>query len=243
MDNISTRKYIETNPKRQILATQLGEELLSYVNSKFEFVDYDYTKIIENSLDDIAAGKTEYLTVIQEVYDRLTAELSAFMLSNSKLCPDCGQPLRHLCKNGKDSYNYWVCTNKDNCNSKFNDNNGEPGEKRTSLALSEYLCEDCKKPLRHIIKEGPEGYNFWGCSDRSCSATYKDMNGKPGEKNIKKEKAPPSKFKCSACKSPLYHRKGHSDKTGKDYDFFVCSNKLCKITYSSEGDKPVLKGK
>jgi ssDNA-binding Zn-finger/Zn-ribbon topoisomerase 1 len=54
---------------------------------------------------------------------------------------------------------------------------------------------------------------------------------------------PPSKFKCPACKKPLYHKKGHSQKTDKDYEFFVCSNKNCAKTYASKEDKPILNQK
>ncbi|MDR1083565.1 MAG: type I DNA topoisomerase [Deltaproteobacteria bacterium] len=154
-------------------------------------------------------------------------------------CPNCGQPLRHIRKDGPDGYNFWACSDRDNCGAKFRDNDGQPGEKNTSSPLSDHVCPDCGQRLRHLVKDGPDGYNFWACSSRECGTTFRDRDGSPGEKNAKKEKTPFSEFKCPTCQSPLYHRKGHSPKTDQDYDFFACSSRACNLTFRSSEDKPV----
>jgi hypothetical protein len=79
---------------------------------------------------------------------------------------------------------------------------------------------------------------FDGCCDGDGMSTFKDDNGKPGERNTRKDKTPPSSFKCPSCKSPLFRRKGVSTKTGKEYDFYYCPNKACNKTFNTVDDKP-----
>jgi ssDNA-binding Zn-finger/Zn-ribbon topoisomerase 1 len=168
-----------------------------------------------------------------------SVELSNFHISHAFPCPDCGKPLIHYkgSKNGK-AFNFWACSDKTKCGSKFFDNNGQQGAKQTPIELSNYDCSECGQKLRHVVKEGAGGYNFWACSNSSCGFTFKDNEGKPGDPNPKKAKTPPSNYKCPSCKSPLYHRKGHNVKTDKDYDFFACSNINCGKTYPAKDDKP-----
>jgi DNA topoisomerase-1 len=158
-------------------------------------------------------------------------------LSDEK-CQSCGSPLRHLVKEGAGGYNFWGCSNQA-CGSTFRDNDGQPGEKSGQSSLTDRLCSVCGRRLRHIIKEGPGGYNFWGCSDRACGATYPDLDGVPGEKNPPKVPVVLSEYTCLACQSPLIRRVGTSRKTGEDYDFFSCSNRSCEATYRTREDKPV----
>lgn len=57
---------------------------------------------------------------------------------------------------------------------------GKGGAKKTSTAeLTKIACLKCGKPLRRI--KGKFGY-FFGCSDDTCKATFKDVGGKPVEK-------------------------------------------------------------
>jgi DNA topoisomerase-1 len=241
MDNIVNRGYITPNAKRQLEASELGMELIGLLKDNFGFIEYEYTKNLEDKLDEIAEGKADYLSLVKATNEGLNKELSAFSIRHGHGCPDCGQPLRHLVKTGQGGYNFWACSDRENCGAKFQDDHGKPGEKQKSLELSEHKCSTCGKPLKHILKEGEGGYNFWACSDRNCGQTYPDVNGQPGEKTARKPKEEPSEFRCQACKSPLYHRRGHSQKTDKDYDFFACSNKKCGKTYNTKDDKPEFK--
>jgi DNA topoisomerase-1 len=211
---------------------------LSYLRGKFGFTDYEYTKKMEEQLDAIAAGKSDYLSLIASVNGKLNSEIISFTDSHIQKCPECGESLRHLVKTGQDAYNFWACTNREKCVAKFKDDNGKPGAKQSAFGLSDHKCAVCGQNLRHLVKEGQGGYNFWACSGKECIATYQDDNGKPGPLNTPKEKQPPTEFKCKACKSPLYRCQGHSQKTGKDYDFFACSNKKCGKTFQGKDGKP-----
>ncbi|MDR1871395.1 MAG: type I DNA topoisomerase [Deltaproteobacteria bacterium] len=156
-------------------------------------------------------------------------------------CPDCGLALNHIVKEGPNGYNFWACSDR-NCGAKFQDNNGEPGEKSGKSELTSHVCEVCGQRLKRLTKDGPTGYNFWACSDRNCGTTYQDDNGAPGPKNPPRDKPVLSDFKCPACHSPLIRRKGTSRKTGEDYDFYSCSNRSCQTTYRTRNDEPVLGG-
>jgi DNA topoisomerase-1 len=107
---------------------------------------------------------------------------------------------------------------------------------KKEIPLSEHKCPDCGKALRHMVKEGAGGYDFWGCSGYpDCKSTFKDDGGQPGAKNGPKAK-PASEFKCPKCKKPLYRRQGVSQKTGKPYDFYGCADRDCNAVYYPKED-------
>jgi DNA topoisomerase-1 len=153
---------------------------------------------MEQQLDEIAEGKLDYLSLIVQVNGKLNLEIMSFSDSHIQKCPECGESLRHLFKTGKDAYNFWACTKREKCGTKFKDDNGNPGGKQPTFGLSDHTCAIFGTYLRHIAKKGQGGYNFRACSDKECIATYQDDNGKPGSLNTPKEKQPAAYFKCQA---------------------------------------------
>ncbi|MDC9654369.1 type I DNA topoisomerase [Xanthomonas perforans] len=73
-------------------------------------------------------------------------------------CPQCAAPMR-LKKIGQDAF--WACSAYPTCKHTQPDNNGVPGERKTPKT---YSCPTCSKPLKHKVKLGPSGFNFWSCS-------------------------------------------------------------------------------
>lgn len=130
------------------------------------------------------------------------------------------------------------------CPASFVNDNGKPGarlEKKEPTPLSDHKCADCGKPLRHLAKEGPDGYDYWACSGRpDCKASYDNTDGQPGQKRQPKGVAA-SEFKCPKCGRPLYRRQGVS-KAGKQYDFFGCADRSCNASFQSEDGKPNFEG-
>ena len=252
MDNISSRAYISENKKRQLESTAIGEKLISCLVGNFDFVGYDFTKRMEDQLDEIAEGKNEYITVLREVYAGLEKELGAYIKAAGVNCPECGHLVEHWVGTSKKTgqpYNFWSCINKD-CKASFKDDNGKLGAKNEPQQLSEHNCPDCGRPLRHVVKEGEGGWNFWGCSGfkdekNPCKSAFQDDDGKPGAKKEAKAAPPPSEFKCPKCKKPLYRRQGTSQKTGKEYDLFTCGKKppACDSVYWAKDGKPDFSGK
>ena len=172
--------------KRQLVPTALGERIISALQGRFGFVEYGFTRGLEKRLDDIAEGKTDYRTVVSDVYEFLDKEINSFISVTEHKCPECGRHLRHLIKDGDDGYDYWACSNRPNCHASFENTDGQPSEKRK-----------------------PKG-------------------------------SPPSEFKCVKCGQPLYHRNGKS-KAGKNYDFYACGDRKCNATFPTENGKPVFK--
>lgn len=243
MDTITGRQYIVENKKRQLESTSLGEKLISHLAGNFDFLNYDFTKNMEDRLDDIAEGKSDYLTMVSGTNTLLEKEIGAFVKNAGLGCPDCGRLLRRVAR-----YNFWGCSGYNDsdkpCKSTFRDDNGKPGEKQEPQPLSEHNCPDCGRPLRHVVK-----YNFWGCSgykdsDKPCKSTFHNDNGKPGAKKEAKTTLPPSEYKCPQCKNSLYRRQGVSQKTGKPYDIYACPDRACDAVYYPKSDgAPNFEGK
>ena len=46
-------------------------------------------------------------------------------------------------------------------------------------------CPDCGKPLRHVVKKGPSGYDFWGCTSYpDCKTTCDNSGGRPSKSKV-----------------------------------------------------------
>jgi DNA topoisomerase-1 len=187
MENITTRGYIRNNTRRQLLATGMGEELIDYLVSGFGFLDYDYTKNMEVKLDQIAKGQYDYLTLISGVNSTLQEEIKSFVSKSGMFgCPSCGHLLVHHqgSKEGL-NYNFWACSDRENCESKFSDDDGKPdflNPRKEKDNLTDFKCLVCgsglyrKKGYSHRMGFN---YDFFSCSNRNCTQTYKTWEDKP----------------------------------------------------------------
>lgn len=176
MDKITERQYFVENKKRQLEPTPTGQKLIAYLVGKFAFADYDFTKKLEDRLDDIAAGRSDYLTVVSGAASLLDMELSGFLKTHGLACPDCGKALRHVFKVGK--FDFWSCTAYPACEASFDNDNGRPGkrqEPKKNYPLTDHKCLKCKRPLSHISGTDKNGraYDFYACSGRpKCKQTF-----------------------------------------------------------------------
>ena len=118
IDTISSRKYVTTE-KRFLVPTPLGEKIVSGLCGHFSFIEYDFTRTMEQSLDDIAEGKAEYRAVIASAHDQLSREVQEFAKATGKVCEKCGKPMVHRVKkpgkDGKGGYDFWGCTGWPGC--------------------------------------------------------------------------------------------------------------------------------
>ena len=74
LKNIITRAYL-VEGKKTLSASDLAKLLIDSLKGKFSFVEYDYTRGLEQELDDIAEGKAQYLSVISTLDKQLNSEL------------------------------------------------------------------------------------------------------------------------------------------------------------------------
>ncbi|RRD71932.1 MULTISPECIES: type I DNA topoisomerase [unclassified Desulfovibrio] len=118
IDTISSRKYVTTE-KRFLVPTPLGEKIVSGLCGHFSFIEYDFTRTMEQSLDDIAEGKAEYGAVIASAHDQLSREVQEFAKTTGKVCEKCGKPMVHRVKkpgkDGKGGYDFWGCSGWPEC--------------------------------------------------------------------------------------------------------------------------------
>jgi len=118
LDTVMSRGYVKTE-KRFLVPTPVGVMVVGALQGNFTFIEYEFTRTMEQALDDIAAGKADYRAVIGEAHVRLEQELQAFAKATGKICPKCGKIMvRRVKKPGKDGkggYDFWGCTGWPEC--------------------------------------------------------------------------------------------------------------------------------
>ena len=230
LSNILDKDYIREDDKNKLSATALGEKLLDALYDNFSFIDLDFTKDMEQELDDIAENKSTYQDLVSKTYKILTEEIDAYQAKTAIPCPKCNKPLKHL-KGTSDNtgkpYDFFVC---ESCNTSFNNSNGKPIERTQNI--TEFTCVKCGANLVHLQGKNKENkpYDFFTCSNKECDATYNNIDGKPVEKPSE-NKGKMTDYTCKKCGSKLVER---PTKTGGIW--FPCSNRDCDGKYWAKDD-------
>lgn len=195
LENILSREYLSFE-KRNLVPTETGEKVVDALTENFQFMAYDFTKGMEDGLDDIAAGKRKYLSLIKEQNDLLTRDIENYVVGTSPTCPECGKPLRHMVRGEskeKRGYNFWSCSGYPNCPATFNDSDGVPGERQDNKPkpqASGFKCPDCGKDLIRRTGTSKTGrpYDFFGCSGfkAGCKSTFNVLEDAPNFEEKKK---------------------------------------------------------
>jgi hypothetical protein len=76
LKNVQTRGYLEDDNK-YLRPTPTGNLVVDTLTTRFSFVEYEFTRNLEQQLDDIAEGKAQYLAVVATADEQLQRELSA----------------------------------------------------------------------------------------------------------------------------------------------------------------------
>jgi DNA topoisomerase-1 len=74
LKNIITRGYLN-DAKKILVATDIAKLLIDSLTGRFAFVEYAYTRSLEQQLDDIATGKTGYHSVVSALDNTLRYEI------------------------------------------------------------------------------------------------------------------------------------------------------------------------
>ena len=75
LKNVLTRAYLEED-RKFLLPTELGCLVVDTLEPRFRFLDYTFTRELEQQLDDIAEGKAHYLDVVAGADAQLQQELA-----------------------------------------------------------------------------------------------------------------------------------------------------------------------
>lgn len=177
-------KYVIKNKQNQLIPTDSAATLCGALVGKFSFAEYDYTKNVEEELDEIAQEKNTYIGVVTNEWDVLSKEIQNFNTTTHKIlnpCPSCGKPLiRRKNKNGNF---FWGCSGYPDCKTILQDLNGKPTTERVDPTITKYVCKICGKPLKHLkgnSKKTGKPYDIFVCSGKpDCNQIYPAKSGKP----------------------------------------------------------------
>jgi DNA topoisomerase I len=198
LNTITTRDYAKPDRKGFLIPTKKAEQIVDTLVGCFAFAELDYTRSLEEHLDDIAAGHSQYRQVVAEAHRTLTGELQHLQERPVATypCPMCAKPLRR--RSGKTGF-WWGCTAYPDCRGTMADLDGKPVE-RAALAAANAAaeavkankpkggpkCLKCGSPLQRRTKSAAEdprskGFDFYGCTAwPTCKETYPtDPQGKP----------------------------------------------------------------
>lgn len=174
-------KYVVKDKQNHLVPSDSADKLCDAVVGKFSFAEYDYTKGVEEELDEIAEKKNTYLAVVSNEWNVLQKEIEKFNGTSHAVlypCPKCGKPLAR--RKGKNGY-FWGCTGYPDCKTILFDVDGKPSEERKD-PTTKYKCQKCGAPLRHLkgtSKTTHKPYDFFSCSGKECKQTYPAKGGKP----------------------------------------------------------------
>lgn len=209
ISTVTGRGYVEKDG-RKLKPTDLAILVNDLLVKHFpDIVDYQFTAKMEEDLDDIAAGRKEWVPIIREFYlpfeknlELKDKEVKKKDVAEEKIdekCDLCGKPM--VIKMGRYG-KFKACTGFPECrNTKAVD--GADGDAAEAQAATDEKCETCGSPM--IIKRGRFG-PFLSCSDYPKCKTIKSIQKKLG-------------IACPKCKQGEIVEK----RTRKSKTFYGCS--------------------
>lgn len=214
---LQTRKYIELEKKR-IHPTEIAFTVTEMLEKHFpEIVDSGFTATMEETLDEVAEGKTNWQTILKAFYTPFLHKIEEgkknikslkIAIPTGENCPKCESEL--LLRKGR--YGEFIaCSNFPKCKyTKNTDGSEVEGPEET-----DEKCEKCGSMM--VIKNSKRGKFL------ACSAYPKCKNAKSLEPT--KELTVP----CPECGGKLQEREGRRGK------FFGCVNyPKCKFIANYE---------
>jgi len=180
------RDYMKRKGKAPALyATEHGESV-SDALLPFDFSSLDYTRLIEDSLDDITQGKIPPRDLLSKSYADLKSTLDAMPGDpTAKPCPveGCDGTVTRRESKRKPGAFFWVCSNRD-AHDLLTDKNGNPGEPfgeagsgPTNTNTDGPACPECGDPTGKY--ETKNGHPYYRCS--KGHGTWWDDNGAIGK--------------------------------------------------------------
>ncbi len=222
LQNIIGKAYIQvgspdgekTKSKNALFPTSLGIAIIDALQSQ-QFIDYDFTSKMEDSLDEIANGKDTYARVVSELYKTVTEGLPSIKLDTSMIpkrflelpCPKCEKTVRRVQKKDDKSFFFWVHVDEgqgDVCEPYLLDIKEKPVTKESL----EQPCPKCEKPVKRVQKKDKSGW-FWVHVEESnaegCERFLPDLKGKPTTNELLEQP-------CPFCKNPIKRLKSKEKK-------------------------------
>lgn len=256
-EKIVEHNYVILNKNKkkapEIRATSLGFTVVECTQDVFKIMNPEYTKGMEQKLDDIAAANASKDEITHQFLDDFDADIEQLEKTPSNIekknCinDDCNGVLYQFTKHKDDGseFFYWKCRE---CKQVHFMNNGSLVTPESIMApflnsdgSPKYPCPECGSALKRI--ERKDGGFFWACSNnqldrsnknaKSCEYKVNDYEEKPdidGLGAIKRKEERRQRAledgtlsSCPICSGDFYEHKGIG-KSGKPHHFAKCEN-------------------
>jgi DNA topoisomerase I len=111
---ISARNYVEKS-NNIYKPTELGKKITDVLIKSFNFMDYNYTSLLEKKLDDIAEGKLNHLDMLKDFFFPFKKYLDqAYIKKGTSICDKCGSPMLER-TSSKNQETFIGCSSFPNC--------------------------------------------------------------------------------------------------------------------------------
>ncbi len=240
ISTIQDRGYVKVE-NRRFYALKMGDIVSERLLESFdELMSYDFTAKMEDSLDDVAAGKTDWKKLLNQFYEGFINQLAVAegedggMRTNHPTdtdidCPKCG---RHMTIRTASTGVFLGCSGyalppKERCKSTINLTPGEEAfrtdtaeeaeEQENRLLRQKQRCRICNTAMDGYLIDEKRKLHVCG-SNPDCSG----FEVEHGEFKIRGYDGPI--LECDKCSAEMQL------KTGRFGKYFGCTNKDCKNT-------------
>jgi DNA topoisomerase-1 len=186
---LQQRNYVVVDKKR-FVPTDVGRIVIRFLTGYFtQYVDYQFTAQLEDTLDAVARGEREWIPVLEEFWqpfiqqiqqtDEQVQRKDVTTEALDEKCPKCEKPLAiRLGKRGR----FIGCTGYPDCDyTQDLGGQAEPDNTESDKALIDgRMCSDCGHAL--LIKTGRYG-RFIGCSNYPNCKHIESLD-KPGDTEV-----------------------------------------------------------
>ncbi len=164
---IQVRNYV-VKEKGHFVPTEIGTLTNKVISSNFpQVVDIEFTANMENLLDDVAEGKTNWRKIIKDFYDPFAKNLEVKYEEVSKtdfinettdeVCEKCGKPM--LIKFGRFG-KFMACSGYPECKT----TKALPKDPPKSTGIKCEKCGEGELVERRVSRGRARGKLFWGCN-------------------------------------------------------------------------------
>jgi DNA topoisomerase-1 len=234
ISTIQDRGYVEMEGRR-LFATKMGEIVTDRLVENFsDLLNYDFTASMEDSLDDVAEGRKDWLGLLDEFYGQFKETLDRAaspegMRPNTPTdteiaCPTCQRPMmiRTATTGVFLGCSGYQLPPKERCKTTINLTPGDEaipeGEEAETLALMEKRrCPICQTAMNPYLIDETRKLHVCG-NNPDCSGHVIES----GQFKIKGYEGP--SLECDKCSHEMQL------KTGRFGKFFGCTNADCKNT-------------
>ncbi len=156
---IQVKGYVEKDG-RYFIPTVIGTAISDYLSKSFSKIfELEFTSDMENKFDEIAEGKQDVVTVLDEFYKPFTGELDIqkkevgmiqIKEETNEVCPKCGKPMIiRFSKFGK----FYACSGYPECKT----------TKPFLFVVKNRKCPKCNGDI--VVKFTKSRKKFYGCSN------------------------------------------------------------------------------